>query len=278
MQWPAAGVSITLVLVLMGAVVLFALWGRALQDSVREDLGATVLLSTDASEADAAALRKALQQAPYVCGCDYISAADALNDYIKQRGSDPTEFLDGNPFSASMELRMTPDYACGDSLARIRVRLKRAWPCIEEVIWQSELVDTVNANLRRIGFVLLGLAAMLAFISVALIRGTVLAGIFAGRFTIRTMKLVGAPWSFIRRPFLMRGLRLGLCSALAADVLLAVGVHALLRYDPTVERFVTPEMLAVTGGTVLLAGLLLTLFCTWLSVGRFLRMKASELY
>lgn len=277
MQWFTTGVSTTLVLVLLGMVAFSILFARRLSDKVKENLTVMILVSDKAEQSDVERLRTTLKEAPYTAGLTYISKEQALKEYVKSKGSDPSEFLGKNPFTASFELRMGAEYANTDSMAHVTSVLKKD-KCVEDVIYQRELVDAINTNLHRLGYVLLTLAALLALVSLALINNTVRLSIFAGRFVIRTMKLVGASWGFIRRPFMWRSFRLGLLSGIAADGILLAGVHGLLQYDPSTAEYITAEMLAEVGAAVLLFGLLLTLGCTYFSVNRYLRLKAAELY
>ncbi len=277
MQWFTTGVSTTLVLVLLGIVSFFILFARCLSDSVKEDLTVTVLLDGEADGRDIRKLQASLQAERYVHALDYVSKERALKEQTEAMGSDPSEFLGANPFTASFELRMNALYANSDSLAWITAKLKKH-PFVEDVMYQKELVDTVNDNLRRISYVLLGLAVLLALVSFALINNTVRLSIYSGRFVIRTMKLVGAGWRFIRRPFMARSFGIGFLSGLTADAVLCGGVHALLRYDPSLSRYVRADMLLIVGAAVLLSGLLLTLGCTYISVNKCLRMKADDLY
>lgn len=278
MQWFTTGVSTMLVLVLLGMVMFFILFAGRLSDSVKENLTVMVLMSDKAEQADILRFRTALKDAPYIAGITYISKEQALKEYVKSKGSDPSEFLNGkNPFTASFELRMDALYANTDSLSKITAGLKKD-ACVEDVIYQRELVDSINENLRRLSYVLLALAALLALVSLALINNTVRLSIYSGRFVIRTMKLVGASWGFIRRPFMGRSFRLGFLSALFADGVLWVGAHALLQYDPSLEQYISVEMLGEVGVAVLCFGLLLTLCCTYFSVNKYLRKKASDMY
>ena len=277
MQWFTTGVSTTLVLILLGTVAFFVLFAQRLSESVKENLTVTVLLREEATDADIARLRSGLQKASYVHDLDYVSKERALEEQVKAMGSDPSEFLGFNPFTASFELRMKASYANSDSLSVITAGLKKM-PAVEDVLYQKDLVDTVNDNLRRASYVLLGIAVLLALVSFALINNTVRLSIYSGRFVIRTMKLVGASWAFIRRPFMARSFRLGFLSGLAADAALFGGGRALLQYDPSLALYVEPGMLAAVGIAVPAAGLLLTLGCTCVSVGKCLRMRAGDLY
>ena len=163
------------------------------------------------------------------------------------------------------------------SLVWITKELKRNVK-VTEVAYQKDLMDMVNTNLKRVSMVLLVLAALLTFISFALINNTVRLSVFARRFSIHTMKLVGASWAFIRWPFIRRALFEGLLSAVVADGILAGGLYALYMFEPQIALIVDWKVAAVTAGSVLLLGLFITTFCSYLSVNKFLRMKAGDLY
>ena len=276
MQWFTTGVSTTLVLILLGIVSFFILFAQRLSDSVKENLTVTVLLDGEASRSDIHEFRTALKGERYVYALDYVSKEQALKEQVKAMGSDPSEFLGANPFTASFELRMNALYANSDSLAWITAKLKKN-PLVEDVMYLKELVDTVNDNLRRISYVLLGLAVLLALVSFALINNTVRLSIYSGRFVIRTMKLVGASWGFIRRPFMARSFNLGFLSGLLAGVLIGKATEYYTS-DPSLSQYIHVDMLLVVGAAVLLFGLLLTLGCTYVSVNKYLRMKVGDLY
>ena len=277
MQFVTSCISTMLVLTLLGMVVFFVMTAKNLSIYVRENIDCSVILSDDMKEPEIISFRKGLEKEPFVKQTVYISKEQALKEATEAMGADPTEFLEYNPFTASVKIKLNSDYANTDSLARVVERLKRC-PLVEDVVYQKDLVDAVNENLRNISYVLLALAALLVLVSFALIAGTVRLGVYSGRFVIRTMKLAGASWGFIRRPFMARGFRLGLVSGVAADGLLAAGAYALSCHDPSLAAYIKPGMLAGVGAVVLVAGLLLTLGCTYFCVGKYLRMKACDLY
>ena len=136
----------------------------------------------------------------------------------------------------------------------------------------------MNRNLAKIGIAMLVLAVLLTFVSFSLINNTVRLGIYARRFSIHTMKLVGASWGFIRRPFIRRAVVTGLLAAVLANLVLAGCVYALYCYEPEILTVVTWREMAVTGAAVVLLGILITALCAGISVNRFLKMKAGELY
>lgn len=278
MQWLTSCISTTLVLLLLGLVVLFGLSARQLSQSVRENLTVTLLLDDDVTTADADTLAIRLDMKPYVAHTTVISAEQALKEESERMGSDPTEFLGGeNPYTASIEMNVAASYACTDSLLMISKELKEMWQ-VTDVVYQRDLVDNLNTTLHQATIVLSILALLLMIISVVLINNTVRLSVYARRFTIHTMRLVGASWGFIRWPFIKRSLGIGLTAAVLADGLLLGGIYWAFQKDEFISTIVSNETIAIMAGSVLVAGLLLTLVCTWLSVGHFLRMKEKEMY
>ena len=139
-------------------------------------------------------------------------------------------------------------------------------------------MDKVNTNLQKVSIVLLVLAVLLTFISYSLISNTVRLRVYSQRFLIHTMKLVGASWGFIRRPFMWTGLTVGVIAAILACAILGAAVWSLFQYEPHLTTIITWEVLAITGVAVFLFGLIITLLCSYISVSRFLKMRARELY
>ncbi|MEE1234487.1 MAG: permease-like cell division protein FtsX, partial [Bacteroidaceae bacterium] len=196
-------ISITMVLLLLGSVVLFALTANELSKSVRESLTVTVVLQDDIAVTEAKAFNDSISTLPFVKHSQYISSEQALEEQSKSMGLDPSEFLGSNPFSISLELAMKHQYNCSDSLNWIVPGLKSC-EAVHDVIYQHELVDTLNRNLNRISAIFLVIALLLILVSMSLINNMVRISIHNHRFDIYTMKLVGADWSFIRKPFMAR--------------------------------------------------------------------------
>ena len=149
---------------------------------------------------------------------------------------------------------------------------------MSEVKYQKDLIDSVNENIAKISLVLLALAVLLTIVSFSLINNTVRLSIYARRFSIHTMKLVGASWGFIRAPFVRHYVLLGLLAALIACCVLGGAVYALFMYEPDVLDLITWQVLAITAGTVVVFGIFITAICSIISVNKFLRMKAGDLY
>ena len=261
-------ISTTMVLVLLGMVVFSVLTSRNLSQWVKENLTVTVMLKDEVTVNEAKLLCRDLYHRPYSRNIDYISEA---------RGSDPSEFLGMNPFSATLELQMKSDYANRDSLKWIAAELKKN-PKVADVAYQVDLMDRVNRNLTKMNILLLVIAGLLTFVSFALISNFVRLSVYSRRFLIHTMKLVGASWGFIRRPFMRQGLIVGVVAAFLAILVLGACVYALYYYEPNMMLVITWRELVITAVAVLLFGLIITSVSAYISVNKFLKMTPGELY
>ncbi|MDM8231971.1 permease-like cell division protein FtsX [Phocaeicola barnesiae] len=277
MQFITASISTMLVLLLLGLVVFFVLTANNLSVYVRENIAVSVQLSDDMPERDILQYQKRLNEAPYVKETTYISKVQALREQTEAMGTDPAEFIGHNPFNASIEIKLNSAYANSDSIQWIQDELLSN-KNILEVNYPQELMDSVNRNLRKISLVLLGLAGLLTLISFALINNTIRLTIYSKRFLIHTMKLVGASWSFIRRPFLWQNIWIGIFAAILADALLTGMSYFLIRYEPDLLTVITPTVVLIMNGAVFIFGVIITTLCAWISINKFLRMKAGELY
>ena len=277
MQFVTSSISTTLVLLLLGLVVFFVLGAHNLSVYVKENINFSILISDDMKESDILKLQKKLDKEPFVKATEYISKKQALREKTEAMGTDPQEFLGYNPFTASIEVKLHSDYANSDSIVKIEKKIKKNTN-IQEVLYQKDLIDAVNDNIRNISLMLLGLAVILTFISFALINNTIRLTIYSKRFLIHTMKLVGASWSFIRRPFLRRNFWIGVLSAVIADAVLWGAAYWLVSYEPELIRVITPDVMLLVSVSVLIFGVLITWLCALLSINKYLKMKAGTLY
>jgi cell division transport system permease protein len=277
MQSITSSISIMLVLLLLGLVALFVLSAKNLSVFVRENMEFSIVFNDSASQADVLTYWKQINKQPYVKSATYISKAQALKEQTEAMGSDPTDFLGYNPFTPIIEVRLKSAYANSDSIAKIKQQIKNRTD-IEDISYQKDLIDSVNSNIRNISLVLLALAVLLTMISFVLINNTIRLSIYSKRFIIHTMKLVGASWGFIRKPFLVHNIWMGIISAVVADALLGGGVFWLISYEPEVISIITPEVMLIVSVVVLFFGIFIPFICAYFSLNRFLRMKANSLY
>ncbi len=276
-QFITACISTSLVLLLLGSVVMVVLTAGRLSDHVRENLELSLLLNDDAKTEDVNRIVRYVEAQRYTKDVRYISKEEILAEQTASMGLDPTEFLGYNPYTASIEVKLKADYANTDSIVPIKNRLMR-YTQIREISYPSELMDNVNENIQKISALLLALALALSFISFALISNTIKLTIYSQRFLLHTMKLVGASWGFIRRPFLMRNLGIGIVSGILANGIIGGGIYMLLTHEPQLAHLFTIQTLGIVGGSVMIFGVLITLLCAYASINRFLRMKAGDLY
>ena len=277
MQFITSSISTTLVLLLLGLVVFFVLAAHNLSVYVKENISFSVLVSDDMKESDILKLQKRLDKEAFVKQTEYISKKQALREQTEAMGTDPQEFLGYNPFTASIEIKLHSDYANSDSIAKIEKLIKKNTN-IQEVLYQKDLIDAVNDNIRNISLMLLGLAVILTFISFALINNTIRLAIYSKRFLIHTMKLVGAGWGFIRRPFLRRNFWVGLSSGVLADAVLVAAAYTLVSYEPGLLAVITTDILLWVMLSTLLFGVLITCMCAYISINKYLRLSAGDLY
>ena len=274
MQFITSSISTTLVLLLLGLVVFFVLTAHNMSVYVRENISFSILISDDMKEADILKLQKKLNQEPFVKQSEYISKKQALKEQTEAMGTDPEEFLGYNPFTASLEIKLHSDYANSDSIAKIEKLIKKN-SNIQDVLYRKELIDAVNENIRNISLVLL---ALLTFISFALINNTIRLAIYSKRFLIHTMKLVGASWGFIRGPFLRRNVWSGILAGMLADAILMGTAYWAVTYEQELIQVITPEVMLIVCGSVLVFGVIITWLCAYLSINKYLRMRANTLY
>ena len=277
MQFITSSISTTLVLLLLGMVVFFVLSANNLSTYVRENIGISVLVSDDMKEPEALKFQKTLNEKSYVKESVYISKEQALKEQTEAMGTDPAEFLGYNPFTASIEIKLNAQYANSDSIAWIEKEILTNKK-VMEVSYPQNLIDSVNRNIQKVSIFLLGLAALLTLISFALINNTIRLAIYSKRFLIHTMKLVGASWSFIRRPFLMRNVWIGVLAGIMADAILLGMAYMLVKYEPQLIEIITPNALLIVMASVFVFGLAITFLCAYISINKYLRMKASALY
>ena len=270
-------ISTAMVLMLIGIVVLTGFTSRNLSSYVKENLTITMILQPDMNTEESTALCERIRTLHYINSLNFISKEQALKDGTKELGANPAEFAGENPFTGEIEVQLKANYANNDSIRNI-VQQLRTYRGVSDITYPQSLVESVNQTLGKISLVLLVIAVLLTIISFSLINNTIRLSIYAHRFSIHTMKLVGASWNFIRAPFLRRAVLEGLVSALLAIAVLGVGICFLYDYEPEITKVLSWDALVITAFVMLAFGVIIATFCSWLSVNKFLRMKAGDLY
>ncbi len=270
-------ISISLVLFMLGLLGLIVLHAQKLSDYVKENIGFSVIIKEEIKESGIIEFQKKLDLEPFVKSTEYITRERAAKELTDELGEDFVDFLGFNPLLASIDIRLQAAYANNDSLAMLEQKLI-ANPRVKEVFYHKSLVELVNQNIRRISMVLLAFTAVLMLISIALINNTIRLSVYSKRFIIRSMQLVGATQSFIRKPFLIKSLVHGLISALIAIVLLAVVLYFSRKALPEMVDMQDIDMFLSLFGIVTVLGLIITGFSTLLAVRKFLRISQDRLF
>ena len=270
-------ISISMVLLLVGIASMLLVNAKSVSDYFKENMQISVMMKQNVSEDAALAYKEGLDKERYIKSTLFVSKEQGRREMADMLGDDFLEVFETSPIPVSIDVTLTADYVSADSLEMVRSEIARS-PLVDEVVYQRSLVDALNANLSRISFILGVFIALLLFISFMLINNTVRLNVFARRFTIHTMKLVGATKSFIRAPFLVQSAFQGVFAAVVA-VMALVGILFFVRseFEQLFEVFRLELLLSVVG-IVLLSGLVICVVSTYFVVGKLVSLKKDELY
>lgn len=270
-------ISISLVLLLVGVASMLLVNAKGVSDYFKENMQVSVLMKQNVSEEDAMAFCDRLENERYIRSTVYVSREQGERELARQLGDDFLDIFETSPIPVSIDVTLTAEYVSSDSLEVVRAELSES-PLVDEVNYQRSLVDALNANLSRISLILAFFIALLLFISYVLINNTVRLNVYARRFTIHTMKLVGATRSFIRAPFLVQAAFQGIFSAFLAIIAL-LGILFFMRseFEQMFEIF-RLELLLMVMGIVMVSGLLICLTSTYFVVNKLVSLKKDELY
>lgn len=270
-------ISLSLVLFMLGLLGLVIINARKLSNHVKENIGFQVILKDTASLAQIDQLKQELSTSPFSKRVDFKSKDEAAQELKKDLGEDFISFLGYNPLLASLDVKLNADYANTDSLAGLeRDLLQKSY--VKEVIYHKDMVKQVNENVKVIGLYILVFSGLLLVIAIALINNTVRLSIYAKRFIIRTMYLVGATQGFIRGPFILKGVRQGIVAGIVASILLVGFMVLSTRYIPDLLQLQDPNVLAIVFASIVMLGVIISGLSAALAVGRYLKLKTEDLY
>lgn len=269
--------SIFLVLFLLGLLGLFVLNSKRISNNFKEEIAMTVFFKNDANDTIIKAFDEELKTAKFAKSYQYVSKEKAAEMHKKDIGEDFMQFLGVNPLQNSFDIYLKADYVVNDSIAKIQNRLRKN-EMIADIVYDKQLVDKVNDKIQEVSLWILIFSGIFAVISVLLINSSLRLSIYANRFIIKTMQMVGATKSFIRKPFIQRSLILGLIgSLLAVFALIGVLVYFETNYDNLGIMDNQLAIAAVLLGVVVL-GMLITWLSTFFATQRFLNLRTDDLY
>lgn len=270
-------ISISLVLLLVGIASLLMVNAKGVSDYFKENMQVSVMMKQTVSDEEALKFKESLDGERYIKNTVFISKEQGQRELAQQLGEDFLDVFETSPIPVSIDVTLEAGYVSADSLEVVRAEISKS-SLVDEVIYQKSLVDALNANLSRISLILGVFIALLLFISFVLINNTVRLSVFARRFTIHTMKLVGATRSFIRGPFLVQSAFQGLFASFIAIIVL-LGLMFVMRseFEQLFEIF-RMDLLLIVLGIVVAAGLTICMISTFFVVNKLISLKKDELY
>lgn len=270
-------ISISLVLFFIGMAGLLVLNARSVSNYFKENIAVSVVLSVEASEDDASQLGEQISGYPFYKDSRIISKEEGVEQMKQMLGEDFLDVFEVNPIPVSLELQVAADYISTDSLARVEYVLSQ-YPVVEDVVYQQSMVELLNSNLERIGYVIGCFTLLLMFVSTVLINNTVRLNIYAKRFVIHTMRLVGATKFFISRPFLGQAFFQGLIAGLIANVYLLVTLYIIRNEFNQLFTLLEPSALGLLIALVVALGVLICVVSTGFVVRSMISLNKDELY
>jgi len=270
-------ISVSLVLFLLGILGLVIINAKGLSDYLRESLSFSVMLDEDAREADIRMLQKDLDAKPYIKSTEYVSKDEAAIKMKEDLGEYFISFLGDNPLPPSIDVYLYASYTNPDSVAKME-KYVMEYPFVKEVLVPESLLFLINENVRKVSLSLLIISSFLLLIAVTIINNTIRLAIYSKRFLIRTMQLVGATRSFIRKPFLIRSIYHGVIAALIAMLLLMGLLYLVEKEFLMLYSFKSTNLLIMLGVLLIVLGILINLVSTFFSVNRYLVISEDKLY
>ena len=269
--------SISLVLFLLGLLGILVLNGKKLGDYFKEQIPVVVFLKDTAKEVEINQLKQSLTLADYTKDAVFVSKEAAAQEHSATIGEDFMEYLGDNPLQNSIDVRMRADFVTPEKVAEIVSELKSK-DFVDDVVYDKPLIQKLTKNVRKISFWILIIAGLFLLIAVLLINSSIRLSVYAKRFTIKTMQMVGATKTFIRRPFVWKSIKLGVFGALVAMVGMAAVLYYINKSFPDLKLIEDKILVGAVFGFVFLMGLFITWISTFIATQRFLNLRTDDLY
>ena len=270
-------ISVSLVLFLLGLLGILFISAKKIADHFKENIDFHVYLKDNAKDEEVERLHNFLNASSYVKSSEYLSKDSAAARYKKKIGEDFERFIGYNPLPASMEVQLKAAYANHDSIVWIQKQILD-FSSVKEFDYQESLVNMVNKNINRLELILVIFIGLLMLIALGLINNTIRLAIYSRRYIIKTMQLVGATAGFIRKPFLLNGIKHGIISGIIANLILGGIIYAALKNIPDLEKVTDVRMMIYLYGIILILGILISGISTFFAVRKYLRLSSEELY
>ncbi len=270
-------ISISLVLLLVGIIGILAVNAKSVSDYFKENIKLSVIFEDGISVEKAQSISRSLGMRTFVKKAEFISQEQGTKEMKELLGEDFLEIFDVNPIPQSVDLYFKADYMLTDSLEIIKKELM-ANPGVKELVYQESLVNIINQNMQKLGIILAFFMSLLLFVSFVLINNTVRINVYSRRFTIHTMKLVGAKKSFIRKPFLIQGVYQGLISGIVAALLLTMLLYFVWKDLPQLFLIFNQNLILIVLAAVIVSGVLICLISTFFVVNKLVSVSSDKIY
>lgn len=269
--------SIGLVLFLLGILGLLVLNTKKMGDHFKEQISISVFLKDSAKPIEVDQLQKSLALADYTRSATYVSKEEAAEQHSEEIGENFIEFLGYNPLKNSIDVKLKADFVSTEQIEDIASNLASKG-YVEEVSYDQPLITLLNENVKRISFWILVASAIFTFIAVLLINSSIRLSIYSKRFIIKTMQMVGATKTFIRRPFIYTNIKLGMLGAFLALLALAGTLYYVNDNFPELNLMEDPVILGILFVGVFVLGVLISVLSTFFATQRFLNLRTDDLY
>jgi cell division transport system permease protein len=270
-------ISISLVLFLLGLLGLLVLNSKKVGDHFKEQVPIVIFLKDNAKEVEIQQLRRSLEMADYVLNTNYVTKEEAAEEHMAEIGEDYISYLGENPLQDNIDVRLKADFVTPEKVEGIIAELS-AKPFVEEVGYDKPLIEQLTSNVKRIGFWILVIAGVFLVIAILLINSSIRLSVYAKRFTIKTMQMVGATKGFIRRPFIWKSIRLGMIGAAVAMAGMGIVLYYLDKTFPEFGLTRDHLLLFALFAFIFAMGFVISWISTFFATQRFLNLRTDELY
>lgn len=270
-------ISIALVLFLLGCLGLLILNAKTISDNFKEQVVISIYFNDSAKDVEVKQLEKSLAMAEYTKSSVYVSKEEAAELMKAEYGEDFLDVVGVNPLQNSIDVHLKADFVTNETLSKISEEISQK-DFVQEVRYDSDLVELMNNNVKKITFWVLVISALFTLIAVLLINSSIRLSVYSKRFIIKTMQMVGATKSFIRRPFILKSVQLGIIGAVVALIGMAIVLYYINQTFPELELLQKPLILFLLFVGVFVMGVLITWISTFIATQRFLNLKTDHLY
>jgi cell division transport system permease protein len=270
-------ISIALVLFMLGLFGIILINGKKLSDHIRENFQLTIFFNGNTNEADMIRIYKEIEMASYTKRTRFVSKDQAAKEFTEEIGQDFVNFLGFNPLLPSVELFLKSNFATPDKIREIESEIRHNKE-VQDIIYQKSILDEINENTKTIGTILISISLVFLIIAVTLINNTIRLNLYARRFIIKSMQMVGATHGFIIKPFMIKSLLHGLYGGIIACFLLGGLLYVLPFWISSINLLYDTSQFAILFVVVIIAGIIISMISSMISTNHYLRLKIDDLY